>query len=64
LAFTGGSQDFIFTGPEMTTQQIHALNFDLIPSGGTGEGLAGSVTVIANYPSAGQCAFKASAISG
>ena len=45
-----------------TTTQIDGVNFDLVSS--DGKSLAGTVTAIANYPSPGQCAFKASAISG
>jgi hypothetical protein len=45
-----------------TTTQIDGVNFDLVSS--DGKSLAGTVTTIANYPNPGQCAFKASAISG
>jgi hypothetical protein len=45
-----------------TTTQIDAVNFDLVSA--DGKSLAGTVTAIANYPSPGQCAFRASAISG
>ena len=45
-----------------TTTQIDGVNFDLVSA--DGKSLAGTVTAIANYPSPGQCAFKASAISG
>ena len=42
--------------------QIDGVNFDLVSS--RGKSLAGTVTAIANYPGPGQCAFRASAISG
>jgi hypothetical protein len=45
-----------------TTTQIDGVNVDLVSS--AGKPLAGAVTAIANYPTAGHCAFRASAISG
>jgi hypothetical protein len=60
---TAPDSDFFFTSVTGTTStQIDGVNFDLTSP--DGKSLAGTVTAIANYPSPGQCAFKASAISG
>jgi hypothetical protein len=56
------AQFFDGSGTENTGLNVNAVNFDLLAS--SGAPLSGSATVIANYPSAGHCAFNASAISG
>jgi hypothetical protein len=67
-AFSGSSraaqtEDQFYVEPSgATTVQIHAVNFDLVSSAGSG--LAGTVTVISNTPSSGHCAYEATAISG
>jgi hypothetical protein len=58
-----GAQDTFATGPEgNTTPTVSQTNFDFVSSAGTP--MEGTVTSIANTPSAGHCAFDATAISG
>jgi hypothetical protein len=51
-----------FTGAQTTGLSPSGVSFDLLASHGAP--LSGQATLIPNIPSAGQCAFNASAISG
>jgi hypothetical protein len=58
----GTNIHFLAAPQSSATTTVHEANFDLVAP--TGPALAGTVTAIANTPSAGHCAFDASAING
>jgi hypothetical protein len=58
----GTNIHFLAAPQSSATTTVHAADFDLVAP--TGPALAGMVTAIGRTPSAGHCAFDASAING